>query len=217
MNRTRTIIISMGLILCLAACVRLPLPVIADSNQVLFRDDFSTNEVGWSLSQNDAGGTTLEDGFLRAYVTSPNTDEWTTPGLLFYDVRIDVDAVKVYGSDNNYFGAICRDQGNGNYYSFLVSSDGYYGISKVKNGEHTLLSGTQMSRNDDIKQGTAGNHLSIICQGDKLTLAVNGILIQTVTDADYSSGDVGLIVGSASDPEVDIRFDNFIVTEPEQK
>lgn len=215
--RYRIQVFLVGIALCLGGCIQLPIEIPADQNQVIFKDDFSSNEAGWNLSQSDAGGAEIVDGMARLYLIQPHTDVRTTPGLKFSDVRIDVDAVKSFGSDNNYFGIICRDQGNGNFYSFLISSDGYYGISKVKDGGHELISGDQMRRNDDIQSGTAPNHLSVICQGDQLTLAVNGIVLQTVQDGEYQSGDFGLIAGSSDDSDIEVRFDQFLVTKPEVK
>lgn len=215
MKRFFFLIVFTSLTAALSGCVRIPIPVYPDTNNVMFVDEFYNNDAGWSLSKSETGGASIENGIMRIFINGQNLDMWTNPGFILEDVRIDVDAIKVFGSDNNYFGVTCRDQGKGDYYSFLISSDGYYGISKVKNGVHTLLSGVQMRRNDDIQRGEAKNHITAICKQNQLSLAVNGILLAIVEDKDYPDGDVGLAAGSSNDPQVDVRFDHFIVTQPE--
>jgi len=98
---------------------------------------------------------------------------------------------------------------------FTVGNDGYYGISKLINGEETLIGMDQMQFNDAaIKLGGAANHLTAECVGGSLTLTVNGTILADVKDSDLSSGDVGLIAGTYDTPGVDIVFDNFVVTRP---
>jgi hypothetical protein len=59
--------------------------------------------------------------------------------LTFMDVRIEVDAVKMAGPDLNDIGVICRYKDPSNFYFFSVSSDGYYGVSKVINGQEQWI------------------------------------------------------------------------------
>ena len=97
---------------------------------VLFQDDFSETNSGWERLTQDDRITDYADGEYRILVNELNTDAWANPQLNFQDVRVEVDATKLGGSDNNDFGVICRDQDTGNFYIFVLSSDGYYGIAK---------------------------------------------------------------------------------------
>ena len=66
-------------------------------------------------------------------------DVWANPGLNFTDTIIEVETTKVGGSDDNFFGVMCRYNPTGSdwgFYYFLLSSDGYYGISKYGDGEY---------------------------------------------------------------------------------
>jgi len=65
-----------------------------------------------------------------------------------------------------------------------------------------------------IHQGAAANQIKVTCIGDELSLTVNEVLLYSVRDADFSSGDVGLIAGTFTEPGVDIHFDNFLVLKP---
>ena len=49
------------------------------------------------------------------------------------------------------------------------------------------------------------------CVGNELSLAINGIEVETVQDQTFATGDVGLAVSSFESGIVDIRFDDFSV------
>lgn len=187
----------------------------APAATVLFQDDFSNPDSGWDrVNVKDGMTDYTENGTYRILVNLPNTDVWSNPGLTFTDVRIEVDATKVGGPDDNDFGVQCRYQDADNFYFFIISSDGYYAIGKVKNGEQTLLSGESMDYSDAVLQGAATNHLRADCVGSYLAFYVNGTPLATVEDSDFTQGDVGLMAGTFDTPGTDILFDNFTVLQP---
>ena len=188
----------------------------ATSPQLLFYDDFSDPTSGWDRVTADQGSTDYTADAYRIYVNAANTDLWANPGRQFpSDVILAVDATKVGGSDDNDFGLICRYQDTGNYYFFLVSSDGYYGIGIVQNGEQRLLSGNSMMHSDSIKQGNATNHIRAECIGNTLSLSVNSNRLAEVQDATITSGgDVGLLAGTFDTPGTEILFREFVVGTP---
>ena len=60
------------------------------------------------------------------------TDAWANPGSeSFIDTRIEVDATKNGGPDDNDFGIICRYTAAESFYYAIISSDGYYSIMKM--------------------------------------------------------------------------------------
>ncbi len=188
-----------------------PIPSVA----VLFQDDFADPNSGWDRVQTEDGITDYtNDGAYRIQVNIPNTDIWANPGLDFTDVRIEVDATKVGGPDDNDFGVQCRYQDIDNFYFFIISSDGYYAIGKLKDGKETLLTGDVMDYSDAILQGFATNHLRADCVGNILSLYVNGAPLASVQDSDFRHGDVGLMAGTFDTPGTEILFDHFAVLRP---
>ena len=109
---------------------------------------------------------------------------------------------------------LCRYQDVKNFYFFIISSDGYYGIGKVHGGIQQLLEPPQMYHSNVILTGNAPNHIKAECNGSRLALVVNDVLIAEASDSTFKEGDVGLIVGSFDTPGVDIWFDNFMVRVP---
>jgi hypothetical protein len=189
-----------------------PSPTVG-SNPVLFQDDFTDPSSGW-LTERDADHIIdYENNGFRIWGNRAQFDYWSIPNLNFSDVRIEVDAVKIGGPDNNSFGVICR-YSHENFYGFIISSDGYYGISKRKNGDHQIIGAEGMKTSPVIQQGTATNHIRADCIGNDLTLYVNGEKLQEVTDNDFPNGDVGLLAGSFDVGGIDIRFNRFQVLKP---
>ena len=134
--------------------------------------------------------------------------------MRFQDVSIEVDAARIGGPDENRFGIICRYQDVNNYYFFVISSDGYYGIGKVSNGVHALLGQEMMVHTPAIQAGIAPNHLRAICMGNSLAFFVNQQPVGIASDDEFADGDIGLIAGSFNDLGVDILFDNILVVKP---
>jgi hypothetical protein len=184
------------------------------SEGVLFEDDFSNTFSGWDKVSTSDRVTDYNDGVYRIWVNDTYTDIWANPGLNFTDTIIEVEATKVGGPDDNNFGVICRYQDNANFYFFYISSDGYYAIGHVLDGKQTMIGQESMMPDDTIKLGNATNQVRADCIGNELALHVNGREIVRVQDANFSSGDVGLLAGTFDAPGTDIHFDNFVVRKP---
>jgi len=184
------------------------------SGKIVFKDDFSDPTSGWNRATSERGITDYSDGVYRIFVNQPNTDIWSKPGLSLRDVQIDVDALKVGGDRDNRFGIICRAVDSNHFYTFIISSDGYFGIGRISGKDYELVGMEALERSSAIRMGSELNHIRVDCIGSKLSLYINGQKIIEVEDTELSSGDVGLIAGTYETPGTDIRFDNFIVYEP---
>jgi len=193
-------------------------PAVQVNEKILFQDDFSDTESGWDRVKGENGSLTdYVDGRYRILVNDTNTDIWANPGKHFTgDIVVEVDAVKNGGPDDNDFGVLCRYQDVDNYYGFYISSDGYVGIARIKDGDAEMLTDDgSMFQDDAIAQGSGAlNHIKASCVGDELSLTVNGKHVLTVHDSTFTDGDVGLIAGTFDEPGADILFDNFVVRRP---
>jgi hypothetical protein len=155
----------------------------------------------------------VQEGF-RLWVDMPNFLIWSVPGLNFKDTRVYTKAQKTAGPDNNLYGVICRYQDQQNYYAFMISSDGYYGIYRRQAGIISRMGLTQMGFSEAILRGDQTNEILALCQGDQLVLYVNDIKLLQVTDDTFTHGDVGLVAGNLTTPGTDILFNYFIVLKP---
>jgi hypothetical protein len=198
----------------LACSTGSPLPQQPASGETLFEDDFSNLTSGWDRIQDTDGSTDYVDGKYKIIINIPNTDVWANPRKKFSNVVIRVIAAKLSGSNDNHYGVICRYLDANNFYFFVISSDGYYGIGKVKDGKHQLVNREEMLPSEAIRQGEGNNTLQAVCNGSTLSLYVNNELLDTQTDAEFTTGDVGLIAGTFGEAGVEVIFDDFRVKTP---
>jgi len=211
--RIRVLLIG-GAVAALGCSVLSELPGIGGGGggTVLLEDDFSDEGSGWDRVDEADRVTDYRNGGYVIRVNDTRSDAWANPGKFFGDVRVEVDATKVGGDDENNFGVICRSQGVTEFYSLWISSDGYYAFVIFQDGDWDYLA--DWATHDAIRQGDATNHIRADCVGDELTLYANGTLLGSVSDSTFAAGDVGLEAGTVDVPGTEILFDNFVVYAP---
>ncbi len=203
------LIFLLSLVLCACQPELVPMP-----GDILLDDDFSTGINGWTTLVNDKGVMGYNAGGFRFYIHDAGLNYWATPDLNFSDARIEVDSLRYAGPEANRVGVICRHRDDLNYYFFVISTDGYYAVGKVKDGEQILLGQDAMQYSSAIKTGIAINHLRADCQGSTLRFYVNDSPLALVEDYDFAEGDVGLLAGTFEEGELDVIFDDFVVYQP---
>jgi S1-C subfamily serine protease len=182
-----------------------------------FDNDISNTWEYFLTSGNDSAlSQTLEDGKLVVEISEPDTytyfmfKDWT-----FTDPRLDVKAIN-RGVNTNYVGLVCRlsDQGwyevnilsSGVYYFYYVDPD--YNYTKLWDGGSRL-----------VKTGNATNDYTLICNGDTLTLGINGTEVKSIklTGGSYpilTDGQVGITVSSTNSTPVVVDFEEFVISVP---
>ena len=181
---------------------------------VLFSDDFSDESSGWDTFDVSNGQAIYRDGY---FYMKDYTDDWTIYSEsqhYFTDFVLEAETWLAGGTDDNWYGVMCRYMNSDNFYAFLIRSDGRYGIEKAVDGNRaTLIEPTYSSY---INQGMdAVNLIHIACIGSSLSLSVNGHLLATVTDDSFTDGDIALVADAVGGTFTEVAFDNIIVTEPE--
>jgi hypothetical protein len=212
---------SLVLIFCLAlnACSVIqsfmPATPTVTSGTLLSQDDFSVAPNGWGTMGRSGGEIAFEYEGLTIKVNTPNFMFWTVNGKSYKDARIDVDAVLLEGPSDDNFGVICRFKDNNNFYAFVISHDGYYGIFKMVDGTIKLSNpDSNLDYSDAIRKGGVVNHISASCNGDILSLTVNDTLLAEIQDSSFTEGQVGLIASAYKDPGVKVLFDNLKIYQP---
>ncbi len=208
--------ILISLVAALAVGCTMPLAASAikpKSGTVLYKDDFSSPASGWDRTQYEQGISDYYGGAYRILVNALNHNIWAVPHVQFTDTRVEVDAGKLGGPDQNRIGLICRSDGR-NYYFFIISSDGFYGLGLFNLGEAKLLGQTEMQRSEAIRTGMAVNHLRLDCNGEELSAYANGLLLTKAKDAMLTQGNVGVLAGTFDKAGADVVFDNFVVLAP---
>jgi hypothetical protein len=189
-------------------------PATPEPGTVLFADDFSHPPGGWGIWNRDGASVGYHDDGLRIQVNSRQYDFWSVAGRNFRDVQIETDATKIGGPNDNDFGILCRYLDKDNFYLLVISSDGYYGIAKLKTGRYSMIGADTLQYSSTIAAGMGRVHLRADCVGDRLSLYANGEKLVEAKDSDFASGDVGVLAGAYNEQGVDILFDNFVVKKP---
>jgi hypothetical protein len=182
-----------------------------ESGEVIFQDDFSDQSTGWEKVNSPYELKGYSSGGYLISVKTQNSRAWSVVGLPLSDTEIKVKTEKISGPEDTNFGIICRYRNKDNYYSFLISSDGYFGIMKVEYGVETLLGSDHFTYSEQINTGGAINQIAVICDGNELSLSVNGQLLQTVKDTSFPTGKAGMIVETRSEGDAAIVFSDFSV------
>jgi len=208
----RAMIILIVLALASLACA---LPGLGSSSpRVIFSDDFSNENSGWPTINEADGSANYKDGGYELTVPDPDSGYWASPELEDQtNTTIEVDATVTGSAQDSDFGILCRGIDGDNQVLLLISADGYAVIGKFTAGEFVLLSGEEWVESSAINQGNALNRIRGDCVGNTYSLYANGQLIATATDDEFTSGMVGLTIGSYQDPNGAVLFDNFVVTE----
>lgn len=186
-----------------------------NADDVLMVDNFEDPLSGWKTWLGEDGSSVdYSDGALRIFVNKAQFDYWSVAGKNYADVHLEADITKGEGPDDNDYGLICRYQDPDNFYAFVISSDGYAGVIKVKDGNYRVLSGDSLQYSEVIQRGSGANRLKAICAGPVLSFSVNGDQLFELTDEDFTEGDVGVIAGAYDTPGVEILFENFAALKP---
>jgi len=210
-SRLRSCLTTLVLSLLLCGCA-------GDGGQEsLFQDDFGNPRSGWGADQREEFERGYEKGDYFIQLYEPNWFIWAHPGKQFEDVSVEVDAYLASASQDAHLGVLCRHVDTDNFYYFAISADGYYAIfRRVDGGDLEVLTGdgSGMSPSPAIGTGEQTNRLLAVCQGDELSLYVNGELLEAVSDDTHVRGDVGVGAGSGAAGNVRVQFDDFFATRP---
>ena len=193
-----------------------PIPTPEPYAKVLFKDDFSSTSSGLPRDRNSKYTLEYKGGKYHVLINEQgHGQEVTWDGEKSYtNVSIEADFQQTAGPSDGLMGVTCRDDDNGNFYSFEFSQNGTFGIYKYSNSSGDALD--EKTMNPDTVNQNDVNHIEGVCDGDTLTLLLNGQVLSQVQDSDYAKGAVGLTVrtGSSGDPGVDVLISNFVVKGP---
>lgn len=189
-----------------------------NEDEALFFDDFREGQdCGWILYSRSGAQVEREGETLRLTTSQPGQIWWTNVGRNFDDLILTADIQHIDGPRDNAYGLICRYQSSENFYVFLISSDGYYAIGKYQSGSSQisyLNEGGQYVFSEAIDQESGINRVRASCIGSELSLSVNGVLLESVSDPTFVTGDIGVAVSTFEPGALEIAFDNVRAIAP---
>jgi hypothetical protein len=198
-----------------------------------FNDDWQQYNGRLSAAIGD-GTLQIDNGETGVYAFSI-----AKPYVANFDLSAEARAID--GPLNNGYGVIFRYRDPQNFYMFLVSSDGYYRVSRVVDGDQRLLS--EWIDTPVIAQGLdTPNRLRVVGRGNRFQFYVNDQLMQVcipnnpdgvstyrtglgcidgtmqdeLVDEGIVEGQVGVVALSIDEPDVVAAFDNVLVYSPDE-
>ena len=190
---------------------------------VLFADTFTDNHSGWSL-QSYPGKFSAAIAAGSLMLESDNNEllwEMLPGNKTFSDFTLTCDTQLSKGDQDNGYGIYIRGSSMQNtdlatYYRFELYGDGSYAIFKGTVSADGTTSSTMLvnyTLQPAIQKQGGLNHIMITAKGSALSLIVNGQLLKTVTDNNYSSGSIALFVSNLKNakPGAQAKFSNLRV------
>jgi hypothetical protein len=188
----------------------------SNSGGPLFKDDFSRSNSGWESDTGSSQGTRdYENGEYVFKIKEGGWIFWAVPKNKFSIVHIEVSATNPGDATDAGFGLLCNYKDDDHFYLLGIGSDGLYSIQKKDGASNYQILSSQdgyWSKSDQITVNAAQYRIGADCGNGKLTLYADGNEIASVDDATFSEGDAGLFAQSAKQANVEVHFDNFIVT-----
>lgn len=148
-----------------------------------------------------------ETGIFAYYMYEDHTYE---------DVRIDIRAEN-RGKNNNNVSLICRFSEEG-WYEFSTEGGGLWYLYAVTFNEEDKAVYKRIDNGGaaSLKQGKEVNEYGMLCEGEEITLFVNGKELKTRVEDDYSfrEGLVGFNISSLNVFPIILEVDWFKISEP---
>ena len=180
----------------------------------LLSDDFSSES--WGVGTDSDSSVEYANQALQFIVFTTNYFVWSTPNDEDYsNVHIEVTALNNSTDSTTAFGIICNMQVTDTSYYFAVTPAGQYAIavSAVALDDVFLTNNDQWANSDLIPQNASSYRVGADCGNGVLTLYVNGVQIDSVTDTTYTSGNVAVFTWSGEEAAgADVSFDDFVMT-----
>ncbi len=183
----------------------------------LFFDDFVGSNKGWSLSSVFGYTRKIENGNLTlADENHQILTESLPTGAMFNDFMVSAtftlvqanrdDSVGLYLRGDSYLDHDYRVDIYGNN-TYAISKE-FLDVSKIPQAK-LLISPTSTTALHPVG---LQNSITVIMQGPKMVLLINGTMVNSVTDTDYSSGQIALFVqNSATSNGVEASFSTIAV------
>lgn len=181
----------------------------AESDPLPFRAGYDPASREYRLALTDAA---------RGYIYYRYAPE----GRGFADFRLDVEARRVAGPTNGgTYGVVfrARPAASGDravaQYNFYVTADGTFALNLLPPAG-PVTNVVPRTASPAINTGEATNRLTVICRGDRITLAINDQTVGTYEATMQGEGAIGLYIANPANPAgpvgMEVAFKNLRVS-----
>jgi hypothetical protein len=191
------------------------IPTLAPGPSVIMDDDFSSTH--WGTRTDADSSVEYAGNALQFIIYRKNFFAWSTPNDRSYqDVHLEVTVLNHNTHPTTAFGFICNKKSRDDYYYLVITPAGEYAIAKASAAQSDifLTNNDHWARSDFITGNASSYRVGADCGHGILALYVDGQLIDSVSDASYSSGQIALFAWSGEEQDrATVSFDDFRLTE----
>jgi len=174
-----------------------------------YSDNFRRESDAWYTGEDEDAAHFFESGTYHIRVDSKSLLSWSLGDVTdLADFYLEVDAFYVAGPQNNESGVIFRHLDDDNFYLFGVGNDGLFSLRKKVDGEWQDLQ-EWLESDAILGEERSVNTLGILAQGEQIHLLINDEVVASLTDDQFSSGNMGLAAGAFDEGGVEIAFDDL--------
>jgi hypothetical protein len=181
---------------------------------IILKDDFSTN-LGLDVWEGEKSFGGVLEGVFRIGVTKPGATTWRTyDGFEISDFHMTVNVNMPLSPKEYACGIVFRQDGKGVYF-FGINNNRQYEFTnlRISNGRNTYISLADRLTNISIEKHGI-NTLEIVAKHDVFELYVNGMKLNSITDATHAKGDFGFYLSAyGGGQETIVEFDNLAIEE----
>ncbi len=188
--------------------------------QLIFKDQFDSNENDWDLGLRESYSSSIQPGiedgklyFLLKGKTDKSTNDLRAAGNTTYSdfvLSFDVELIDGYNSFPAY-GVFFRQTGDRNYYGFVIT-EYLYGFFITKGPTYRTIIDWKM---DSVLNPNDVNHITVVAIGSEFALIVNEKTLEIINDNELNTGRAGIYVQTSGTDDVLIEFDNLKIWVPE--
>ena len=187
-----------------------------------FTEEFEDGKQDWSVFLTSGDASDLDfyanNGMLVFDITGTYVYSYAVYEPEVYDnVRIDV-SVANRGDNTNNVSLLCRYDPQKGWYEANIFNSGLYDIlyGEWKAGQTDAVYAELYSGgSNDIRTGMATNTYTLICDGNEISLYINGKKVRTVgSEFGLNRGQIGIGASSFQRYPVSLDFDWVKISEP---
>lgn len=182
-----------------------------EGSKTVFADQFDRLDLTWG----DAGDSFYVNGGHLTVIPSPDQAYYAFNNSGYYDdidLCVDVLSVNADLSGDSFAGLIFWGVDKDNYYSFVITADGYAAAFRRQKGKS--LTQVDWTEFDAIKKGAdMANQLRVVTKGNSATLYVNGKEFKQINGQPPEDGWLfGVRAASPKNSKATYGFDNLSLT-----
>jgi S1-C subfamily serine protease len=196
-------------------------PNASEPGELYYYNDFSGELGDWEyflLKGNENDFTNeVAGGKFRTEITARDT--WVYyiyKDYIYTNTQLEITSENL-GANTNYVGLVCRYSDRGWYELNVLNTGEYfvYGYDSANDRLRLLYNGGSTL----IETGKSTNTYTFVCDGDQLTVGINGVEVRTISMKlqgmpFLEEGQVGLSVSSGNPLPVIVELDDFRVGVP---